>query len=140
LYRKVGRRSSNGRVTVHLLFGWREERKHQRVFVLTVDKDPIHGRWLMNSEPWIVKTRNGAIWGKIHRVIIDPASRQIVWVDVMLRDKNRFIRLPWRSLEIENEEIVLSTSEEELQTTVRSSGASLPDTVMLEESVPAFHI
>src|SRR5688500_7713488 len=97
-------------------------------------------RWLMNNEPWIVKTRNGAIWGKIHRVIIDSTSRQIAWVDVMLHDTNRFVRVPWRSLEIENGEIVLSTSEGELQTTVRSSGASLPDTVTLEESVPAFHV
>lgn len=94
----------------------------------------------MNNEPWIVKTRNQAIWGKIHRVIIDSASRQIVWVDVMLSDTNRSVRVPWRSLEIKNEDIVLSTSEGELQTTVRPSGASLSDTVMLEESVPASNV
>jgi hypothetical protein len=97
-------------------------------------------RWPMNNEPWIVKTRNGAIWGKIHRVIIDSASRQIAWVDVMLRDTNRFVRVPWRNLEIENEEIVLSTSEEELQMTVGLSGPSLPDTVMLEESAPILNV
>ena len=88
----------------------------------------------MNNEPWIVKTRNQAIWGKIHRVIIDSASRQIVWVDVMLCDTNRSVRVPWRSLEIDNEEIVLSTLEGELFDLPQQF---VPDTVMLEESVPA---
>jgi PRC-barrel domain len=94
----------------------------------------------MNNEPWIVKTRSGAIWGKICRVVIDSASRQIVCVDVMLRDTSRFVRVPWKSLEIENEDIVLSTLEGDVYTTVRPSGASLPDTVTLEESAPAFNV
>ncbi len=93
----------------------------------------------MSNGPWIVKTRSGAIWGKIYRVIIDSASRQIVCVDVRLGDTNRFIRVPWKSLEIENEDIVLSTSEGELQTTMRPSGASVPETVTLEESTPALN-
>lgn len=91
----------------------------------------------MNNEPWIVKTRSGEIWGKICRVIINSASRQIECVDVMLGDRKRFVRVPWTSLEIENEDIVLSASEGEVQTTVQPSG--LHGTVTLEESAPAFH-
>ena len=87
-----------------------------------------------------MKTRSGAIWGKICRVVIDSASRQIVCVDVMVGDTNRFVRVPWRSLEIENEDIVLSTSEGDVHTTVQPSGASLPDTVTLEESAPACNV
>ena len=94
----------------------------------------------MNNEPWIVKTRNGAVWGKIHRVIIDSDSRQIVWVDVMLHDPTRFVRVPWSNLQIEKEEIVLSTSDGELQTGVGLSGTGLPDTVMLEESVRVLNV
>jgi hypothetical protein len=88
----------------------------------------------MNNEPWVVKTRSGAIWGKICRVVIDSVSRQILCVDVILGDKSRFVRVPWRSLQIENEDIVLSTTEKEIETTLRPSGAHLPDTVTLEES------
>lgn len=94
----------------------------------------------MKNEPWVVKTRSGTVWGKICRVIIDPASRQIACVDVMLADTNRFIRLPWRNLEIENEDIILNISEGDVHPTVGPSGGRLPDTVTLEESAAAFHI
>ena len=94
----------------------------------------------MKNEPWIVKTRSGATWGKICKVVIDSATRQIVCVDVMLGDTSHFVRVPWRSLAIENEDIVLNISEGDVHTTVGLSGARLPDTVTLEESAAAFHI
>lgn len=75
----------------------------------------------MSSKPWVVKTPSGEIWGKIHRVIIDAASQQIVSVDVIRGDEGQCIRLPWRSLEVENEDIVLGMSEEQVQTTLRPS-------------------
>ena len=95
----------------------------------------------MNNKPWIVKKRSGEIWGRIRRVIIDPATRQIVSVDVVLDDTGRLVRVPWVSFEMKNEDIMLRTSDGEVNTTVMgASGAGLPDTVTLEVSAPrAFH-
>ena len=94
----------------------------------------------MNNDPWIVKTRSGAIWGKIHRVIIDSSSRQIVCVDVMVGDQDQFIRVPWESLSMEDEDIVLGTSEADIYATVQPSGGSVPATVTLEESARPCHV
>jgi len=93
----------------------------------------------MHNEPWVVKTRSGKIWGKICRVVIDSASRQIVCVDVLLGGTDRFARVPWKSLELENDDIVLSTSEGEVQSIARPTGARVPDTVTLEETSPTCH-
>ena len=95
----------------------------------------------MSHEPWIVKTGTGAIWGEIHRVIIDSISRQIVSVDVMLDDTGQFIRLPWTSLQIQDDDIVLGVPEADIYTTMQpSEGRVPPDTVTLEESTPACHV
>jgi sporulation protein YlmC with PRC-barrel domain len=88
----------------------------------------------MNNEPWVVKTRNGTVWGKILRVIIDPASRQIVSVDVMLSAQDRFIRVPWKRLEVENDDIILSITEGEVEHLESPSGAGMPTTITLEDS------
>ena len=93
----------------------------------------------MNNEPWVVKTQSGTVWGKICRVIIDPASRQIACVDVMLADTNRFIRVLWKSLELEHDDIVLSLSDGEVQASALPSEVNVSDTVMLEESTPDVH-
>ena len=94
----------------------------------------------MSTEPWVVKTRSGAIWGKIHRVIIDSSSRQIVCVDVMVGDQDRFIRVPWKSLSVVDEDIVLGISEADIYATVQPSGESVPATVTLEESARTCHV
>ena len=90
----------------------------------------------MNNEPWVVKTRSGQTWGRIRKLIIDSASRQIVSVDVIRDDTNRFTRVPWNRLEFENEDIVLGASEEDHMTW--PSEGSVPDTVTLEESSRAY--
>jgi hypothetical protein len=90
----------------------------------------------MNQEPWIVKTRSGSIWGKIHRVVIDSASRQIVSADVRLGDNDRVVRVPWSSLDIRDDDIVLGAPEEDIRATMRMLEGSVPDTVTLEEAAP----
>jgi hypothetical protein len=94
----------------------------------------------MNSEPWVVKTGTGAIWGKIHRVIIDSTSRQIVSADVMLDGTGQFMRVPWTSLQIRDDDIVLGTSETDIHTTMQPSEGRVPDTVTLEESASPYHV
>jgi hypothetical protein len=96
----------------------------------------------MQNKPWIVKKRSGETWGQIRKVVIDPATRQIVSVDVLLNDIGGLVRVSWASLRIQNEDIVLCTSEREVETTIiGASGASLSEAVMLEVSVPpAFHL
>jgi hypothetical protein len=93
----------------------------------------------MSHGPWTVKTRSGAIWGKIHRVIIDSSSRQILCIDVML-DNAQLIRVPWTSLEVGDDEIVLGTSEGDIHTAMRPLDGGVPDTVTLEESAPPCHV
>jgi sporulation protein YlmC with PRC-barrel domain len=88
----------------------------------------------MNNEPWVVKTVNGTVWGKIFRVSIDPATRQIVSVDVMLSAQDRLVRVPWKRLEVENDDIILSIPEDEVETLECPSGAGLPATMTLEDS------
>ena len=85
----------------------------------------------MTDSPWIVKTATGAFWGKIHRVIIDSTSRGIVSADVMLDGTGHFIRVPWTSLQIKNDDIVLAASETDIHTTMQASEGSVPDTVTL---------
>lgn len=67
----------------------------------------------MKNEPLVVKTQSGAVWGKVHRLIIDPANRQIAYVDVILADMKRHVRLPWKSLEVVNDHFVLTKNEAE---------------------------
>ena len=88
----------------------------------------------MNNEPWVVKTRNGTVWGRILRVIIDSASRQIVSVDVILSAQDRFVRVPWKSMEVENDDLILVIAEEEVVKLECPSGAALPATMTLEDS------
>ena len=94
----------------------------------------------MNHGHWIVKTRSGAIWGTIQRVIIDSVSRQIACVDVVLDDTDQFIRVPWTSFEMKDDNIVLGAPETDIHTTMQLSEGRVPDTVTLEESASPCHV
>ena len=90
----------------------------------------------MQNKPWVVKKPSGEIWGQIRKVVIDPATREIVSVDILLDDRGSLVRVPWTSLRIENEDAVFCTSERETETTIiGTSEASVSETVTLEVSV-----
>lgn len=77
----------------------------------------------MGFEHWIVKTPSGEEWGLLKRLIIDSATRQISYADVILRDTGRLVRLPCGSLEVQDDWITLRVPEEKATRQVmRASG------------------
>jgi hypothetical protein len=87
----------------------------------------------MNNQPWIVKKHSGETWGRIRKVIIDAATRHVVFLDVVLDDTGSLVRVPWINLEINNEDIMLRSLDGEFKATVLAdSGDALSDTVTLE--------
>jgi hypothetical protein len=55
-------------------------------------------------------------------------------------DNAQLICVPWTSLEIEDDEIVLGTSEGDIHTAMQPLDGGVPDTVTLEESAPPCHV
>ncbi|MER3423100.1 MAG: hypothetical protein C4293_07585 [Nitrospiraceae bacterium] len=87
----------------------------------------------MGVEHWIVKKPSGEEWGLIKRLIIDPATRQITYADVVRGDTGRLVRVPWESFDVQNERIILSIPEGQLHAKVmRASGWGLPEIVTME--------
>jgi hypothetical protein len=87
----------------------------------------------MNTEHWIVKKPNGEEWGLIKRLIIDSATRRISYVDVIVANTGRLVRIPWESFEMHPEWITLSTSEEKVnEMAMKVSGPEFAATVTKE--------
>ena len=74
----------------------------------------------MASKYWTVKTRSGDEWGHIRRLIIDRRARQILAADVVLSQTKAAVRVPWDSVEIEDEVNLLWSTEQ-----LRCAGASI---------------
>ena len=81
----------------------------------------------MAGQDWIIK--NGSDdWGLIKRLVINPGTRQINYVDVFVINTACIARFPWDSFSISNEGITLSIPEAqaaagEIATTEVPSGA-----------------
>jgi hypothetical protein len=65
----------------------------------------------MSAANWIVKNQKGEEWGLIRRLIIESATRQISYADVILMDTGRLVRIPWDTLLVRTGGIMLSTPE-----------------------------
>ncbi|GKS58346.1 hypothetical protein YTPLAS18_18730 [Nitrospira sp.] len=65
----------------------------------------------MNTPTWIVKTGVGEDWGLIRRLIIGSKTKQIHYVDIVIVNTGKVVRLPWETFEIHNEEIRLGIPE-----------------------------
>jgi hypothetical protein len=87
----------------------------------------------MGTDNWIVKTVGGEEWGFIKRLIIDSATRQISYADVIFADTGRLIRIPWEHFELQNEGIRLSISEEQInQSAIGPSKVGVAQTVAMD--------
>ncbi len=61
----------------------------------------------MGTDKWIVNNVAGEEWGIIKRLILDSATRQISFADVVLADSGQLIRLPWENFEVKTQGITL---------------------------------
>jgi hypothetical protein len=87
----------------------------------------------MGAENWILKTQNGEEWGLIKRLIIDSATRQISYADVIVMETGRLVRIPWDSVLVQREGITLSAPEKHIQApTVSTHGTRPADTLAME--------
>ena len=87
----------------------------------------------MSAEHWIVRKPSGEEWGIIKRLIIDSTTRQITYADVILGETGRLIQVPWVSLTVQKEWLILSMPEEKVDTPVmEASGLGLGETVTME--------
>jgi hypothetical protein len=87
----------------------------------------------MSAEHWIVRNPSGEEWGIIKRLIIDSTTRQITYADVILGETGRLIQVPWESLTVQKEWLILSMPEERADTPVLgASGLGLGETVTME--------
>lgn len=87
----------------------------------------------MGAEHWIVRKPSGEEWGIIKRLIIDSTTRQITYADVILGETGRLIQVPWESLTVQKEWLVLSMPEGRADTPVmEASGLGLGETVTME--------
>jgi hypothetical protein len=64
----------------------------------------------MAGQDWIVKS-GSADWGLIKRLVINPGTRQINYVDVFVIHTASIARYPWDNFAISNEGITLSIPE-----------------------------
>jgi hypothetical protein len=65
----------------------------------------------MGTDNWIVNNRAGEEWGLIKRLILDSATRQINFADVVVIHTGQLARIPWDSFEIRQEGITLGMCE-----------------------------
>lgn len=87
----------------------------------------------MSAEHWIVRKPSGEEWGIIKRLIIDSTTRRITYADVILGETGRLIQVPWESLTVQKEWLILSMPEERVNTPVMgASGVGLGETVTME--------
>jgi hypothetical protein len=87
----------------------------------------------MGAEHWIVRKPSGEEWGIIKRLIIDSTTRQITYADVILGETGRLIQVPWESLTVQKEWLILSMPEERINTPLLgASGLGLGETVTME--------
>lgn len=87
----------------------------------------------MSAEHWIVRKPSGEEWGIIKRLIIDSTTRQITYADVILGETGRLIQVPWESLTVQKEWLILSMPEGRADTPVLgASGLGLGGTVTME--------
>lgn len=78
----------------------------------------------MGTDSWVVNNREGEEWGLIKRLILDSATRQINYVDVVVIHTGHVARIPWDNFEIGNEGITLGMSEAQaVANGIRSSEA-----------------
>lgn len=87
----------------------------------------------MSAEHWIVRRSGGEEWGIIKRLIIDSTTRQITYADVILGETGRLVQVPWESLSVQKEWLILSMPEERVNTLViGASRVGLGETVTME--------
>lgn len=87
----------------------------------------------MGAEHWIVRKPSGEEWGIIKRLIIDSTTRQITYADVILGETGRLVQIPWESLTVQKEWLILSMPEERVTTPVMgASQLGLGETVTME--------
>ncbi|TXG84962.1 MAG: hypothetical protein E6R14_04735 [Thermomicrobiales bacterium] len=65
----------------------------------------------MGSDQWIVNNRAGEQWGLITRLILDTATRQINYADVVVIQTGLVARIPWDGFEIRDQGITLDMPE-----------------------------
>ena len=87
----------------------------------------------MRTEQWIVKKPSGEEWGLIKRLVLDSATRQITYADVIIGETGRLVRVPWKSFELQNDWFTLGEPErKESATTTNVSLRRLPETLTME--------
>ena len=87
----------------------------------------------MRTENWIVKTLDGQERGFVKRLIINSFTMEISHADVILSENGRPIRIPWVSVEVRDEGIILRMPEGQVNTNaIRPSGVGLSYTVAMK--------
>ena len=87
----------------------------------------------MGTENWIVKKQNGDEWGLIKRLIIESATKQISYADVIVMETGRLVRVSWDSLLVQIDGIIISNPEGHVESrSVTTHGAQPSDTVAME--------
>lgn len=62
----------------------------------------------MADESWPVKGLDGAEWGRVRKILIDPRTRKISHVDVLLTGTRQLVRVAWEHFEVMEEAIFLT--------------------------------
>jgi hypothetical protein len=87
----------------------------------------------MGAEHWVVKNQNGEEWGLIKRLIIESATKQISYADVILMETGRLIRISWDTLLVQTGGIMLNTAEADIKPrSVAPPGARSTEAVTME--------
>jgi hypothetical protein len=62
----------------------------------------------MADESWPVKRLDGAEWGRVKKILINPRTRKISHVDVLLTGTRQLVRVAWEHFEVMEEAIFLT--------------------------------
>jgi hypothetical protein len=65
----------------------------------------------MEREFWIVKRRTGEHWGRLRRLIIDPAGARIAYADIARAGSGAVVRVPWRVVEWREDAMIVDLME-----------------------------
>ena len=72
----------------------------------------------MNADNWIVNDGAGKEWGVIKRLILDSATRQINFADVIVIHTGHVARVAWNRFQIGQAGITLGMAEAQLSAAV----------------------
>jgi PRC-barrel domain len=72
----------------------------------------------MSGDSWMLKRPSGEQWGTIKRLIIDSATRQITYADVIVGDTGELLRIPWDRFQIGRHWISLNMPEGSVHATI----------------------